>query len=144
MSVNNATLALIKSFEGCALQVYLDPVKIPTVGVGHVVRPEDNLQVGDTITQAQADEFLQEDLQSAETDVDNLVDDELTENQRGALVSFTFNAGAGNLRKLMKDGLEAVPARLLLFNHAGGKVLRGLTRRRQAEAKLFLTPDQEI
>jgi lysozyme len=63
----------------------------------------------------------------------------LTDNQFAALVSFTFNLGAGNLNKVMKNGLAAVPDRILLFDHAGGKVLPGLTRRRQAERALYLT-----
>ena len=64
----------------------------------------------------------------------------LTDNQFAALVSFTFNLGAGNLNKLMSHGLAAAADRILLFDHAGGKVLAGLTRRRQAERALFLTP----
>ena len=63
----------------------------------------------------------------------------ITDNQFAALVSFTFNLGAGNLNKLMKRGLAAVPDRILLFDYAGGKVLPGLTRRRQAERSLYLT-----
>jgi lysozyme len=66
----------------------------------------------------------------------------LTDNQFAALVSFTFNLGAGNLNKLMSQGLAAASDRILLFDHAGGMVLPGLTRRRQAERALFLTPAQ--
>jgi lysozyme len=94
---------------------------------------------GQTITQQQAQAFLQQDLGVAEAAV-NSKGLALTDNQFAALVSFTFNLGAGNLNKLLKNGLAAVPARILLFDHAGGKVLPGLTRRRTAERALYLTP----
>lgn len=139
--INDATLQLIKRFEGTRLDVYLDPVKIATVGTGHVVRPGDNLKVGDVITKARADALLRADLHTAENDVDMIVPWAMTENERGALVSFTFNCGAGNLRKLITHGRPSlVPSRLLLFDHAGGKILAGLARRRQAERQLYLTP----
>jgi lysozyme len=133
--INAATLQLIKSFEGCKLKSYQDSVGVWTVGYGHTKGVKPN----QTITQAQADQFLREDLQGAEGDVDGIVTGRpLSENERGALISFTFNLGAGNLRKLLKNGLDAVPERILLFDHAGGRQLAGLTRRRKAERDLFL------
>ena len=92
-----------------------------------------------TITQQQAEAFLQQDLAEAEAAV-NGRGLALTDNQFAALVSFTFNLGAGNLAKLLKNGLAAVPDRIPLFDHAGGKALPGLTRRRAAEPALYLTP----
>lgn len=141
MTVNAATLSLIESFEGCRLTAYQDSVHVWTIGYGHTrgVKP------GQTITQQQAEQFLRDDLSLAEADVRALAKRfnlTLNENQFGALVSFTFNLGAGNLRKLLSHGMEAIPQRILLFDHAGGKALAGLTRRRQAEAKLFNTPVQ--
>jgi lysozyme len=94
---------------------------------------------GQVITQQQAQAFLQQDLAVAEAAV-NRLGLGLTDNQFAALVSFTFNLGAGNLTKLLKNGLAAVADRILLFDHAGGKALPGLTRRRKAERALFLTP----
>ena len=52
----------LKLREGERLTVYLDSLKKPTVGVGHLVRPEDGLKVGDTITQTQSDAFLRHDI----------------------------------------------------------------------------------
>lgn len=137
MTVNKATLDLIRTFEGERLRVYLDPVSKPTVGAGHLVKPKDNLRVGQVITKAQSEAFLLNDLKQAEKDVDSLKLT-LNDNQYGALVSFTFNLGRSNLKKLVSKGMNHVADRMLLFDHASGERLKGLTRRRQAERVLFL------
>lgn len=134
--VNNETLDLIKSFEGLRLRAYPDPAtggKPWTIGYGHTkgVKP------GQKITREQAEAFLLEDLRQSERDVDSL-GLYLTANQYGSLVSFAFNLGRSNLRKLASKGIPHIADRLLMFDHAAGKVLAGLTRRRKAERKLFL------
>lgn len=134
--INGASLSLIEGFEGLRLTAYKDSVGVPTIGYGHTR----GVKMGQTITALQAADFLRQDLASAEEDVDRVVKQPMTDNQRGALVSFTFNLGAGNLLKLLKNGLAEVPARIDLFDHAGGKELPGLLRRREAEKKLFLQP----
>lgn len=135
-TTNQAGLQLIESFEGLRLTSYQDSVGVWTIGYGHTL----GVKAGQTITQLQAQAFLQQDLGVAEAAV-NKLGLNLTDNQFAALVSFTFNLGAGNLNKLMSQGLAAAPDRILLFDHAGGRVLPGLTRRRQAERALYLTPD---
>jgi len=135
-TTNQAGLQLIESFEGLRLTSYQDSVGVWTIGYGHTL----GVKPGQTITQQQAQAFLQQDLSIAEGAV-NQKNLPVNGNQFAALVSFTFNLGAGNLNKLMKNGLAAVPDRILLFDHAGGKALPGLTRRRQAERALYLTPD---
>ena len=134
-TTNAAGLQLIESFEGLRLTSYQDSVGVWTIGYGHT----QGVKQGQTITQQQAQAFLQQDLGVAEGAV-NRLGLTLTDNQFAALVSFTFNLGAGNLNKLLKNGLPAVPDRILLFDHAGGKALPGLTRRRTAERALYLTP----
>ena len=134
-TINQAGLQLIESFEGLRLSSYQDSVGVWTIGYGHT----QGVKPGQTITQPQAEAFLQQDLGVAEAAVNGLAET-LTDNQFAALVSFTFNLGAGNLNKLFKNGLAAVPDRILLFDHAGGRQLPGLTRRRQAERALYLTP----
>ena len=134
-TTNQAGLDLIESFEGLRLNSYQDSVGVWTIGYGHT----QGVHAGQTITQQQAQAFLQQDLGVAEAAV-NKLGLTLTDNQFAALVSFTFNLGAGNLNKLMSHGLAAAADRILLFDHAGGRVLPGLTRRRQAERALFLTP----
>jgi lysozyme len=131
---NDAGLKMIESFEGLRLTAYQDSVGVWTIGYGHTKR----VKKGQTITQAQAEAFLKQDLAEAEAAV-NGRGLTLTDNQFAALVSFTFNLGAGGLAKLLKNGLAAVPDRILLFDHAGGKVVKGLTRRRAAERTLYLT-----
>ena len=135
-TTNAAGLQLIESFEGLRLKSYQDSVGVWTIGYGHTK----GVKAGQTITQQQAQAFLQQDLGVAEAAV-NKLGLTLTDNQFAALVSFTFNLGAGNLKVLFKDGLAAVPDRILLFDHAGGRQLPGLTRRRQAERALYLTPE---
>ena len=134
-TINQAGLQLIESFEGLRLQSYQDSVGVWTIGYGHTL----GVKPGQTITQPQAEAFLQQDLGVAEAAVNGL-GQTLTDNQFAALVSFTFNLGGGNLKFLFKNGIAAVPDRILLFDHAGGRQLPGLTRRRQAERALYLTP----
>lgn len=133
MSINEAGLKLIESFEGLRLRAYQDSVGVWTIGYGHT----QGVKKGQTITPQQAEALLQQDLAMAETAV-NSRNLPLTDNQFSALVSFTFNLGAGNLTTLLRKGLAAVPERILLFDHAGGKKLSGLTRRRIAERDLYL------
>ena len=142
--VNAATLALIKRFEGCVLHVYDDGAGYPTIGVGHLIKHNESFT---TITMEQADELLQHDLEIAEQAVDTMVHVPLTDNQFGSLVSLVFNIGAGAfagstlLKLLNQHSYNDAADRFLQWNHAGGKVMTGLTRRRVAERSLFLTND---
>lgn len=133
MNINDAGLKLIEEFEGLRLDSYQDSVGVWTIGYGHTK----DVKSGQTITQEQAENFLREDIRDAEGAV-NRLGFGLNENQFSALVSFAFNLGAGGLNKLASHGVQAIADRILLFDHAGGKKLPGLTRRRQAERALFL------
>jgi lysozyme len=136
-------LDLIKSFEGLRLSAYRDSVGIWTIGYGHTkgVKP------GDTITVEQANDFLREDLRDAERAVNDLTFLNLTQSQFDALVSFTFNLGRGNLqastllRRVNEGDFEGAAEEFLRWTKAGGKVLPGLVRRREAERALFLKGD---
>jgi lysozyme len=142
--IGAAGLALIKKFEGCRLKAY-KPVsweKYWTIGWGHYGA---DVQEGQTITQAQADALLVADCQSYADVVDNPtycpLTAQLNANQRDALISFTFNCGAGSLKTLCKGRtLARICKAMALYNKSGGKVLAGLTRRRVAEQELFNTP----
>ena len=98
---------------------------------------------GMVVTQAQADQLLDEDLQLYERAVSRLVSVPLNDNQFSALVCFAFNVGIGNfesstLLKLLNRGwYEQVPAQLMRWNRANGEVFGGLARRRAAEARLW-------
>ena len=137
----------IEQWEGLFLHTYNDGVGVPTIGYGHTTAagpPE--VHYGMTITKEQADQILAADLASVEADVMRLVKVPLNQNQFDALVSFTFNLGVGNLsrsnvlRAVNSRQFHEVPADMLMWNRGGGRVMLGLTRRRTAEGKLFMTP----
>lgn len=109
--------------------------KYYTIGYGHY---GSDVTAGMTITQAQATAYLKSDVAKFENYV-NALNLSLTQNMFDALVSFTYNCGNANLKKLVANRtvLQIADA-LLLYNKSGGKVLAGLTKRRQAERELFL------
>ncbi len=142
--INKQGLELIKEFEGCQLEAYLCPAGVPTIGYGHTR----SAKLGQTISQADADALLREDLADSEDAVDRLVTAQINENQFSALVSFTFNIGAEAFeRSTLLSMLNAnaqihiVAAQFLRWNKANGEELPGLTRRRHAEQALFLAKD---
>ena len=138
MNISKEGLDLIKQFEGCRLEAYKDPIGIWTIGYGHTK----GVKQGQKITLAQAEAYLLQDLASAEKAV-NALKYNLNINQYSALVSFTYNCGAGNLNKLTdnnKRTLAQISARIPNFNRAAGVILSGLTRRRAAEKALFDKP----
>jgi lysozyme len=145
MKTNEAGISLIKSFEGCRLTAYQCPAKKWTIGYGHTGKVDGKpITKGMCITKEKAITLLKEDLESFEKLVGKLVKVKLSENQFAALVSFTYNIGAGNLKrstllkKLNTEDYLGAAAEFIKWNKAGGIVLAGLTRRRKEEQKLFL------
>jgi len=141
--ISDAGLKLIIQFEGIRTRAYPDPAtggEPWTIGVGHTggVKP------GDVCTDQEALDWLREDCAEAEQAIDELVEVELTQNQRDALISFVFNLGAGNFRnstllKLVNSGqFDAAAQQFSRWSKANGKKIAGLLRRRKAEADLFL------
>ena len=132
-------IALIKKFEGCELEAYQCSAGVWTIGYGHTKGVEE----GDTISKDQAEEMLVEELHEYENYVNDYVNVALSQNQFDALVSWVYNLGPANLKastllKVLNQGeYEDVPAQIKRWNKAGGKVLEGLIRRREAEACLF-------
>lgn len=143
MNISNQGLELIKRFEGLHLTAYLDPVGIPTIGYGTIVIAGKPVRMGTTITEAQAVEYLRSDIDKFEDYVNQYVNVPLTQEQFDACVSFVYNLGPTNFKKstllrLINSGrMEEAQPQFLRWNKAGGRVLRGLTRRRLAEAALF-------
>lgn len=136
MKTSSKGIALIKSFEGCRLQAYRDSVGVLTIGYGHT----GDVREGQVISQGFAEELLKADLTKFERNVTRYTPFEMNQNQFDALVSFAFNCGVGNLKKLVSGrDQEKVARKMLEYNKAGGRVLAGLTRRRQAERALFLS-----
>jgi lysozyme len=145
MKVNNAGIQLIKSFEGCLLNAYLDSVKVPTIGYGATYYQNGTkVKIGDKITQEQANDLLAWHINEFAEKVKPVIKSDLNDNQFSALVSFAFNLGIGNISKstLLKKANAnpsdvSIGAEFLKWNKAGGKVLAGLTRRRKAEYNLY-------
>ena len=141
MKTNQAGIDLIKSFEGCKLEAYLCPAGIPTIGYGTTR----GVKLGMKITEALAEKFLREDIVEFENQLDSL-GLHLNSNQYAACISFIYNLGFGNFRsstlraKIANDPDDpAIADQFLRWTKAGGKVLDGLVRRREAEAKLYFT-----
>ena len=139
--IGKAGINIIMKNEGCRLTAYKCAAGVWTIGYGHTA----GVTKGQTITQAQAEEFLKQDLAKFEKYVNNAayvpITETLTQNQFDALVSFAYNCGAGNLKTLCKGRTAAQIAKAMLkYNKAGGKELAGLTKRRKEEAALFSTP----
>lgn len=147
-TINQAGLNLIEQFEGCKLQPYLDVVKIPTIGIGTTRYPDGKkvTMQDPPITKAQAYSFLEDHLKMVCNAVSGNVKVAINDNQFAALVSFAYNVGTGALasstllKKLNSGDMKGAADQFLKWDHAGGVVVAGLTRRRQAERALFLHP----
>ena len=136
-------LALIKRFEGFAPEVYVCPGGWPTIGYGHVVRDDERKRFADGIEEATAEELLRRDVETAERATLRLIGVPLEDGQFDALTSFTVNLGAGALqrstlrRKVNREEHDAVPREFRRWVWAGGRKLKGLVRRREAEAVFY-------
>jgi GH24 family phage-related lysozyme (muramidase) len=136
---------IVAEFEGCRLEPYLCPAGVPTQGYGRT-GPSITMD-GPAITQAQADQWLAEDLQRFADGIHRLLPSSKLwgANQQAALISWAYNVGlraveGSTLRKRLlagEPGVVVVPQELPKWNKANGAVIAGLTRRRAAEVALF-------
>lgn len=139
-----AGLTLIKSFEGLSLEKYRDAVGKWTIGYGHLILPNENFP--QALSKVEAEDLLRADLGTTERGIHRLVTVDLNQNQFDALVAFAFNVGLGNLQnstllRLLNQGqYQEAADQFPRWNKAGGKILAGLTRRRDAERALFMAP----
>lgn len=142
MRISDNGLTLIKSFEGCHLTAYVCPAGKWTIGYGHTR----GVTSGMKITQAQADTYLREDCSRFEANVNKFNNKySWTQNEFDALVSFAYNVGSIN--QLTANGTrskETIAAKMLEYNKGGGKVLKGLVRRRKAEQEMFLKSSKGV
>lgn len=140
MKISEKGLNLIKSFEGLELKAYKDSVGVLTIGWGNT---GSHVKPGMIISKEQAENLLKQDVSRFERGVSELVKVQLTQNQFDSLVSFSFNLGLANLKsstllkKLNASDYSGAANEFLRWNRAGGVVLKGLTRRRQAEKDMF-------
>ena len=139
MNISQEGLSLIKKFEGCELEAYKCAAGVWTIGYGSTK----GVKEGDTITQEEADNLLLHEMDEYESYINDMVKSDLKQNEFDSLVSWVFNLGPSNLssstllQKLNNKNWDEVPAQIKRWNKAGGKVLQGLIRRREAEALLF-------
>jgi GH24 family phage-related lysozyme (muramidase) len=133
-------LNIIKHFEGLELTAYLCPANVWTIGYGHTKTAKKGMK----IDLATAETLLVNDLAEFEASIKKLVKVPLNQNQFDALVAFVYNLGSGafsksTLLKLINENkMQEAAEQFLRWNKAAGKVLAGLTRRREAERLLFL------
>ena len=149
--ISKTGIDLIKEFEGCRLTAYQDEVGVWTIGYG--ITNADKSITGTTIksglkiSQSTAEKWLEESLNKKYLPLVMKYDTRYNWNQNeiDALVSFAYNIGS--IDQLTANGSRSrsvIADKMLEYNKAGGKVYRGLTRRREAERKLFLTKEEEV
>jgi len=143
MNISKEGIALIKKFEGCELEAYKCAAGVWTIGYGHTK----DVKEGEVITKEEAESMLVHELQEYCNDVDIAVKVDLKQNEFDALVSWTYNLGPTNLNsstmlRVLNEGKhDDVPTQIKRWNKAGGEVLKGLIRRRNAEALMFKGKD---
>jgi lysozyme len=134
---------IIKSFEGLRLKAYSDVVGVVTIGYGETGK---HITPGMRISIEQAEKYLRGRIERLQNEIDTLVKVPLNDNQLSALISLCYNIGINAfasstlLVKLNKSQYVEAADQFLRWDHAGGKIIAGLTKRRKAERKLFLEP----
>ena len=143
MTTSRTGLRLIKDYEGLRLSAYLCPAGVPTIGFGHTK----GVKMGQVITEAQAEDFLVEDIAPLERLL-NKMGINFRQEQFDSLVSFMFNLGAGSFnsstlkKKILADATdEDIAAEFVRWINAAGRPLLGLKRRRVDEANMFVGYD---
>jgi GH24 family phage-related lysozyme (muramidase) len=149
MRISDKGIKLIQSFESCELQAYRCPANVVTIGWGSTK----NVKMGMKISQAEADARLKTDLAEVEAGVNKLVKVKITQGMYDALCSFAYNCGldidadtiaeglgdSTLLKKLNVNDFKGAAEEFKKWNKGSGRVLQGLTRRREAEKQLFLS-----
>ena len=141
-----AAIEIIKEFEGLHLTAYLCPANVWTIGYGSTIHPDGRrVMRGDTITMQQAEDYLMVEIMRRLAAMN--LPDSLNDNQRAALVSFAYNVGIGAFSRstlwrkvIINRNDPTIRNEFMKYNRANGRVLRGLTRRRRAEADLYFRP----
>lgn len=145
--LNKASLDLIKRWEGCKLKAYKCSAGVWTVGYG-LTTSAGFIEVGSdtTITQAEADWYFEKTIEKFLAEIKPAITAPINENELGAFTSLAYNIGptafrkSSALRHFNAGSKDKVPNALRMWRKAGGKVVKGLINRREAEVDLFLTP----
>ena len=158
MKISANAIKVIKHHEGVRQKPYRCPALLWTIGVGHVLYPtQGNLPIDKrnevqlkeednrVFSMEEVDGILESDLLRFERGVERFIPVPLTQGQFDALCSFAFNVGLGTLQrstlrqKALRGDMEGAAEELLKYCMAGGKVLKGLQKRRIDEKQLFLS-----
>jgi lysozyme len=143
VKISEKGLELLKHYEGCELTAYRCSANVLTIGYGHTKGVTEDM----VITQEEADQMLHDEMPEYEGYINDKVTVELNQDQFDAMVCWVYNLGSGNLSsstllKVLNDGdYDGVPEQMKRWNKAGGKVLNGLIKRRDSEAKLFCSEE---
>ena len=139
MKISEDGLELIKKFEGCETTAYQDSVGVWTIGFGHTKGVEE----GQTCSIEDAASMLADEMDEYEGYINNMVKVDLQQHEFDALVAWVYNLGPTNLGestmlKVLNGGqFDRVPDEMNRWTRAGGEILEGLVRRRQAESLMF-------
>ena len=134
MHISLTGISLIEENEGLSLTVYLDITGLQHIGYGHKLLPHESFPSG--ITQSEALQILQHDLVPVEAAINKLAPT-VNQSQYDALCDFAFNLGIGSLTTMLSHGLDQVPTQILRWDHDNGKVIPGLSARRQKDVQLW-------
>jgi lysozyme len=145
--IDRSTIDFLKELEGIMYKAYDDGAGFMTIGVGHLIKPNEQHLLTAELDNVDVDSLLFQDLRTFEIALKKLVDvKKLTQGQFNALISFAFNVGESALAKstLLKKVIAKAPkkeieAEFLKWNKAGGKVMQGLTNRRKKEIKMYFS-----
>ena len=144
---------VIKDFEGYSSKPYLCPSGIPTIGYGNTMYTNGERVTMDDpeIDNAEAEKMLLDTIKTVEKQVKNVLEVKLKAHQLAALISFTYNVGIGNFSNSTllawlnsNPDFLRIPEQFRRWNKGGGKVLKGLVRRREAEIELWEGTSQYI
>lgn len=151
MKPSQNILQFIASFEGLRLDAYVDPgtgAEPITIGYGTTIYDDGKkVHLGDTITKERAEQLLEHEVNNKAQIVSGLTQNiNLTQSQFDSLVSFTYNVGVWALQKstLLKKVLAnphdpSIKDQFLRWNRSGGKIMKGLTKRREREAQIYFS-----
>ena len=136
---------LIKQFEGFRPKAYQDSVGVWTIGYGTTRINGQPVKAGMTITEDQALQLVQQEVNKLWSQIESITNVSLNDNQMNALVDFAYNLGFGSLknstlmRLVNQSKFDEAANQFPRWVYAGGKVLPGLVKRREAEKQLFIT-----
>lgn len=148
MKLNDAGYIMITDFEGFSAVPYYCSARVPTIGYGNTYYPDGKLvtMADKAITKKEAFEIFKHVADRFALSVNRHLKKPVTQNQFNSLTSFAYNLGTGNfasstlLKKVnINPNDPSIKAEFLKWNKAGGKVVKGLTARRNKEQENYFS-----